>query len=689
MSDNRPVNRWLSAGAGALVVLCGLYLIDQVIYMPTLRERSPGAWTASGAVLLLIIALVGAGIAAFFDRVQRPRGIFVLGLALLGLSLVLNLIAMPGITEFFKHPKELFFAAAAAGLLGYAWHAVIRARLVLSLGFIAGFLFLAFVWTVYAFDLIFSQHPARQLLSALFMATLFGGAVRVRRRLLRPLRWDLAAVVAALLVAAVGHVGVHQYLASRGCPPQPSGDGIEWSKPSRPFLVLVVWDTVRRDHVSLYGYSRKTTPLLEQWSREAKVFTDARTVATWTLPSHASMMTGLYFRSHGSGWAYQAKREGVQVPLNEQFVTLAELLAKSGYVTGGIAANNACAGRLAGMDQGFEYFYDHDNARPLDWPLFDLQSWLVEVLSPLIPPRFFSPYMIPNMPAEEVTDRALGWIDSLDKDRPFFLFLNYMDAHEPTFPPEDLRYLFPGFQRDLINANIKNRFLEVFEQERPLTEREREHIISQYDAQIVRLDRETDRLRRGLERRGILDQAVFLLVSDHGEFFGEHGKIWHGNDVYDELTRVPMVVRLPGGAEAGADPRLIESREIFYLMLGKAGVKAPVSPAMNGQVAENYPEYRVSKKTGKHLNSLTRRAVVFAGYKYIRSSDGNDELFDLINDPRESRNLLASSPPQLGQGRSLMDYFLETFPEAKVEVDPDQPLDPEHERKLRALGYIQ
>jgi arylsulfatase A-like enzyme len=686
------VNRYAAAALYALIVIAGLYLADQLGFFRLDTPRSPGIWTLIGAAVVMLLAQAGAALSAGFDRLGRPRGLMVLGLAVLAAAAVLNAVTYAGgLVSLRPFLKEFALFPAAVGLLVPAFFTIGRAGLRLTVFFIASFLALTVAWAIRPFEVIFVHSVFSFTLSGLFLAVLFGSMTLTRRRLLRPLSFEVLAAVLALAGAGAAQLGAHQLLAAKGIPPRPRGE-TAWPAVQRPHIILIVWDTVRRDHLSLYGYERRTTPFLEGWRPQATVYTRAISVAPWTIPSHASMFTGLYPRTHGADFIYAPGKvvEGGNFrPLDGNFRTLAEVLAERGYRCGAVSANYVCAGRKAGMAQGFGYFNDQVNTRSVYWPQFDLQCFLIDTLKPWIPPRFFSLYLEGFMTAEEVTDRALAWIDSAPTDQPIFLFLNFMDAHQPTYPPEDQRYLFPGFQRDLLDKNLNDIFIEMLEEGRPVSERERAHFLSQYDAQIVSLDRELERLRGGLIARGIFDRALVVVTSDHGEFFGEHGLLGHGMDVYEEVLAIPLVVRRPGGAEPAVNDQPFENRGLFSLLEEAAGIVSEPENRPWDSEAVFFPVYRILPN-GKQMlpNARLRRAIYFGDYKLIESSDGHNELYRLGRDPKEASNLFMSVPEEARKGKQLLQEFLRRTPEAQTPISREK-LDPEHAQKLRALGYVQ
>ncbi len=528
--------------------------------------------------------------------------------------------------------------------------------------------------------------------SAVFLGLMVGLIYMLRLGLKGSNKAELAA--AALLLAAIFIIGLVWGIS-------PEGDGGKSVKAwqgsparegNRPDIIFIVWDTVRLDRLSVYGYERRTTPYLEDRASDSMLYTRAVSVSPWTLASHASMFTGLYPRTHGARRFYRpemksSSRDYLDLPV--KLTTLAEILTDRGYRCGGVSANYGYVGRRVNMDQGFEYFCDHENAQYLKERLFKLVYVVYKSVYPHMPPRYYFPYMHRHMNAYQVSARALRWLDSIERDRPFFLFLNYIDAHWRYHPPGEYVYLFPGFNADEAERGNDDIWLELMKQGRSISGRERGHLDSQYDACIAYLDDQLRLFEEGLKRRGIFENAFIVLVSDHGEFLGEHDLLGHGKDVYAEVLEIPLILRYPGGRPAGVESSLVENRALFDMVLAQAGVSVPAHKNPDTAIAEIYPRYPYLEDIEIVQYRRTRRAVFFGGLKFISSSDGADELYDLESDPRESSNLVGILPERAREGRELIGRFLESAPEGvELRDGKIRRHTPEELDMLRDLGYV-
>ena len=417
----------------------------------------------------------------------------------------------------------VLFAIAIAGLGLVA--ALLRRRdrlwpaAIWVFGFLAGFA------ALYSFPQI---HRLVALLLSAAVATvltrLSGEATPARRR---QVRWAAALFsVATLGIAAVTLIrdGLRERRIN-----QPAA-----SAPDAPNVLLLVLDTVRAISLSLYGYHRETTPELTRWAARGVVFTRAYSTSPWTLPSHASMMTGRWMHEMSADW---------MVPLDRSYPTLAEVLGSRGYRTGGFVANTDYASAEVGLDRGFGKFEDYT----LDPGQMLRSATLWRAVARIEPIRRIigNHDNLGRRTAPEISQAFLRWLDR-DPARPFFGFLNYYDAHRPYFPPGEWpsRFGTPGVE---LNPRYRR---EDGSEPNPAPERI-QGAIDAYDNSIAYLDSEIGKLLDELDRRGVLGRTMVIITSDHGEEFFEHGLWDHGNSLYHPSVHVPLLVIAPGRAPAG------------------------------------------------------------------------------------------------------------------------------------------
>ena len=433
-------------------------------------------------------------------------------------------------------------------------------------------------------------------------------------------------------------------------------------EPGRPNVVVIVLDSLRADHVGCYGYERPTTPRLDAYAAGATRYTHALASAPWTLPSHASMLTGKHPFEHGAH-SYEVDRpvDDNVSPLDDGQLTLAEHLGEHGYATGAFLANEAFLAPRYNLDQGFDI------------------------------------YEVEHVFAEDLNPRLLRWVDR-HPDEPLFLLVNYMDVHQPfNLAPRDgfLEHVASkkrSAPRKLVRA-IRDQLLPGHG---PIPEKKLAKLVDMYDLALANMDEELGALLDQLERRGVLDEAVVVVTSDHGENFGEHHLLGHSKDIYRQTMDVPLVVRLPGQTQGATDDRVLTSADLPRLVLdgfreplGDDGAFPPLDHRQ-GALGENYYT-RVKDLFGTdwdHRFDRVRRSLVRDSWKLIQSSDGQHELYDLAADPQEIRNLYQQEPGVAAAMMATIEALVAQAGQGRA-APAAAPLTEEEKRMLRELGYVE
>ncbi|MCC6850550.1 MAG: sulfatase [Deltaproteobacteria bacterium] len=414
-----------------------------------------------------------------------------------------------------------------------------------------------------------------------------------------------------------------------------------------PDVFLISMDTTRADHMSTYGYARETSPHLTALAADALNFTQARSPAQWTVPGHASMLTGMYPSRHGAhyvgGWSAGPAIYGRRrvFPLADDRTTLAEALHDRGWATGAFVANFANLFRGFGMAQGFQRYEDHPELllRPIPHVVGFLQQ--------------FSPAFMkkPFRSAEAINAAALAWLDEVPAGRPAFVFLNYLEPHHwIAAPPYDL------WARDLPHAaRLARKGLFTHAVPANLSGEERDFVAANYDGQILAMDAALGALVAELKKRGRYENALIVVTADHGELLGEHDIVGHGGRMmYEGLLRIPMVVKLPGPARPKgvvADPvQLVDILPTVLQTIGAplpGGVQgSPLQRVAHDSLAEEHINPEFVSFYGEVYNRALR--VIYEGpYKLISTSRGERFLFDLGRDPGEDENLAAREPERV------------------------------------------
>jgi arylsulfatase A-like enzyme len=502
----------------------------------------------------------------------------------------------------------------------------------------------------------------------------------------RPAAWLLALAGrgAGLLVIACAF----GWTVRGGIPDARVPDLLSRARSARgPNLLLVVLDTVRADRLSSYGYARPTTPELDAFAHDAIRYERFWSTAPWTLPGHASLFTGAYPMRHGATQEHAF--------LDRRFATLGEVLRDAGFATFAASAN-PIVGPYTGLDQGFANF---------------VETWRID-----------GGEKPPGTTLDPVTLAFERFLARQPRERPFFAFLNYMEAHFPYTPPAELRERFARRPVDAKEADrVGRRLWFDYYLDGPWPAEEMELRSDLYDAELARLSAEIGRLLDILRRDGRYDATVIAITSDHGEQFGEHGLVEHAFSLYEPLLRVPLLLRIPGGgARRGyVDERPGQLVDLPGTLLGLCGVEAAPLAAEgvnlldpSSRREEVIAEYdfpyatlgwigidkvvRAGPRIAPYLRRL--RSLLLDGQKLVWSSDGRSELYDLRDDPGELRDLLASRDP--GADRELrarlaaaIERFAEPRATARPRPDPRfaglaANLDAETAARLRELGYL-
>jgi len=474
--------------------------------------------------------------------------------------------------------------------------------------------------------------------------------------------------------------------------PEVEGKALQAVKPKN--IIWIVTDTARRDHVSVYGGDRKTTPNLEKFARDARVFDHAIATAPWTLPSHASMFTGMYPSKHGAHYVGDAI---FSTPLLPQNITIAELLTAYGYETAAVCANNAGLSRALGCGQGFHFYFD---ARPMVFSLF----WGKLLLR--LPDDFRIDDLWVNEVAlsSEINPIAEKWLDNVKKDHPFFLFVNYMEPHGGiAFIPAPYDSMY-GFNRERQKEVFKDfdsdRIIHFRDHVKP---EERGFWTSYVERKVTFMDFKLGQLIDKLKTMDLYDDSMIIINSDHGELFGEHNSFGHNTDLYNELISIPMMVKYPGSEKKGRFEKVVQTVDIMPEVLSYIGADIPeevqgqpFEQATHDVVAELFQQVH-----NAHAKSNPRRyyrdlkaifgTVAGDSLKYIWSSDYKSELFDLSHDPGELTNIAGEAVSATDQMQGKLEDWKDSF--TPFELTKDLKLTNSAERndlieRLKSLGYV-
>jgi arylsulfatase A-like enzyme/uncharacterized membrane protein YbhN (UPF0104 family) len=548
-----------------------------------------------------------------------------------------------------------------------------------SLALIATFIPFGLAITLFRLrrDVYLEQMPPAPVLlgvlgaaGALALLVFFAGPRLFRGPAGRPFRpltaLGVMAVVTAsgaVLAATVG--GEEQPAATAGAPPAHLA--------GKPNLILVMVDTLRADHLSCYGDSAAVeTPNLCRIASDGGSLFDGFAHASWTKPSTATLVTSLLPSSHGA--------MSKPAALSDELTLLAEVVKDHGYATGGIVTNTNLAESF-GFDQG----YDEYHYLAPDYLFGAGESSSKLILYQIARRVYFR--VKPGLrvgdfyqSAETVNDVAFDFLERR-KDGPFFLFLHYMDPHDPYFE-------HPWNGRGIDRATNQHPDPSLAEEMHRL-----------YRGEIEYLDEHFGKLIAKLEELGVYDDTVIALVSDHGEEFHEHGGWWHGMTLYEEQIRVPLLVKWQKGrqnAPADARSHVVGLLDVAPTLIARAGASAP--PEMQGvdlalpHARRPEPNRMVFAEEDHEGNVL--RAVRTETWKYIEANEGNPrglptaELFDIVQDRDETNNVLASQSQLVAEMRRHADAQ-EQKARSNATAGGEAKLSDAEREALCQLGYME
>jgi arylsulfatase A-like enzyme len=509
-------------------------------------------------------------------------------------------------------------------------------------------------------------------IAALFRRTIPATSVTLRRKALAA-----AAIVALLWIS----------LQMPGATPAVSANPAAASMAKgRPNIVLITMDTVRADHLSIYGYARETTPYLQEFAREATVYDHAIATADFTLPSHASIFTGLYPSWHGAYPSHPDYAGGRS--LAPGATTLAKVLSANGYWTGGIFANAAFLQASTGLGQGFS-IWNTGTPVPLSHAErpFYLRDSARRLLNLAIHTDEFDALFLR---ASDINKRAFDTLEKLRNGGSFFLFLNYMDAHFPYIPPPPFR---DRFSRTKSNAGTTAGYNELKNSvnagRRHIGKEERSSLIAQYDAGIASVDSEIGRFLAHLRELGLYENTLIIVIADHGEAFGDHDVIGHTvTSVYQDGVHIPLLVKYPGQHQGQRSGALVSQVDLMPTVLDAAGCPQP--QLLRLPRPDSAVVFSEARAIGDHEKSArlrgVRRAVFSGSSKLITWSAGSPEFYDLSADPGESANHYRPDDPVASSLMARMIAWTAAIPR---QLPNPAKLDKSSMERIKSLGYVQ
>jgi arylsulfatase len=432
----------------------------------------------------------------------------------------------------------------------------------------------------------------------------------------------------------------------------------------RPSVVLITVDTLRTDHMSAYGYERETTPNLEALFGRSAVFTEAITPRPKTTPSLASLLTGRYPHGHGVRTLYQ--------PLAGEIPTLQGILQESGYSTSAFVSNFVLVRELSGLDAGFDIYDDFVTERELNRDVF-------------------------HRNAEATVAAVLGWLDGREDDRPFFLWVHFIDPHGPYQPPEPFDRQF----RSPPGPELAPQVIPDYQRQPGITDLQR--YVDLYDGEIRYTDAQIGRLLQGLGGAEFLDDNIVIFSTDHGESLGEHSYFFeHGEYLYDQCSRVALSIAAPGLDAIEIDSQ-VSNIDLLPTLLSRLAL--PVPDGVDGRDLAGAIRGEESPSRTTFIEHASKyKAIRTRDWKLIlrRDAEGRTlgrEVYHLESDPAETRNIASFQPGKVAELEPLLlewvaldrslDLSEGVVPQGARDYGPRfRAPNAEELEKLRGLGYV-
>lgn len=497
----------------------------------------------------------------------------------------------------------------------------------------------------------------------------------------------------------------------------------------RPSVILITVDTLRADYVS--GYGLDITPRIKELSTDAVLFEKCFSPSPWTIPSHATLFTSLVPSSHGSTWIDQEESsEAIFRPLGEDIKTLAEVLKENGYITAAFIANGILFSTSSGMNQGFDDYFDNPHPyneglvlmpsflgllhfrvnsnklrraiERIDSLFIKMANYIYDVNYRWFPLNYENIHLPTQKGADNINHDVLKWIENND-NTPFFLFINYFEPHEQYIPHE-------GFMSDIIRGykgqiNYKSfprgyscRFMN---DPSILSSSDIEYLKALYIGEVRFVDHHIGMLLNDLKKRGLYDDSLIILTSDHGESLGDHNLLNHGNFLYNELLHVPFLVKFPDNKYGGRrKTKLVGLIDVMPSLLKVIGIDSVKGMQGNdnmfdfsfssdaddrfiaGEVYRTKRFINCDKKFDRDLHSL-----ISSEWKIIEASNGTRELYNMVKDPGELLSVDSENPEVF---QYLIDRLQEYFSDKRREGGDDilEETKKDIMEKLKALGYV-
>jgi arylsulfatase A-like enzyme len=429
----------------------------------------------------------------------------------------------------------------------------------------------------------------------------------------------------------------------------------------KPNVIIYLIDALRADHLGCYGYQKPISPNIDAFAKDAILFENAIAQAPWTKPSIASIFTGLGPAAHGVD-------DGVSA-LPAEATTLAEILRAAGYY-GAAFITNINAGSTFGFDQGFVDFVHLSEGKNKR--------------------KYYQS-------SEQINQKVFAWLENKERQVPFFLYIHTMDTHAPYTPPPSFREKYASAVKNP-DIGSTSQLQALVKRKMPVTQTLVNNLVSLYDAEIAFNDHNFGIFLQKLRQRGLYDESLIILLSDHGEEFYEHGSWEHQKTLYAEMLNIPLIIKFPSSSATGKKriQHMAQHIDILPTILDSVGIQIPQYVEGQSLLALLSPDAKEksSRRAFSHLKVAHNQgsSVIEHPWKLIRRSGSERrehklELYDLRQDPSEKVNLVQKYPEVASYLLSLIETHERSgdrrLKPGKVVIDE------ELRERLKALGYVQ
>jgi len=427
-------------------------------------------------------------------------------------------------------------------------------------------------------------------------------------------------------------------------------------------IVLITIDTLRADHLSCYGYERKTSPNIDKIAKKGTIFKNAIAPSSWTAPSMVSLFTSTYPINHGvvRGFNYRDKRKyNSKEVFSSDLITLPEILKTQGYTTFGVSSNHNLTAQF-GFARGFDYF---------EYP-----GWVS---------------------ADHVNTIVCSWEDALNKSDKYFLWIHYIDPHYPYNARSPWIDEYCTSQSSIKNLNLSIKSDSTLNSLIPTLKTDPQalsNLIALYDSEINYADSYLGELIKKYE---LNKNTLLIITSDHGEEFLEHNSIGHAKNLYQETIRIPLVIKLPHSSKRQIINNYVNLVDIMPTIIHMIDIDSQ-DQALGKPILDKKGQLSGLKtRKGKQAYSFAEldfrsvlKAIITPEWKYIYHDRGGNELYDVKSDPLELKNLVDKETEKCNQLREQLFNWTSSAKQYSTTRLSIQ-LSPEEREKLVTLGYLQ